>query len=199
MIRKTSRGAKGAILTRYKGKPMTCQELARIANQPGVDANRIKERLRAAKFPPSISKQNRDRILGPLKDPKEHKPFEVDGVRYSARGINREFGACLNRLHRAKKKGITSFTKEQLVEMVAVPRNLGPLPKDTTANPEPPKRAYQNPDYLPHITCGDLAHLSGEVNTGAGKGEIPDEEWIEMIGSRRAINTMSVNLIGWRS
>lgn len=54
---------------------------------------------------------------------------------------------------------------------------------------KPVDPAYMSPRYR-HITLGDLCHLSGRgANTGAGKGEIPDEEWIAKIGQPRAINS----------
>jgi hypothetical protein len=49
---------------------------------------------------------------------------------------------------------------------------------------------FQAYDSLPHIVQGDLAHLSGTgKNTGAGKGEIPHEEWVGRIGGPKAINS----------
>lgn len=55
---------------------------------------------------------------------------------------------------------------------------------------------YTNPLYLPHIKHGDLAHLSGNKNTEAGRGEIVHEEWAGMIGRRQSIGaaTRSINL-----
>jgi hypothetical protein len=56
------------------------------------------------------------------------------------------------------------------------------------ANPE-----YLDPDYLPHIKFSDLAHLSDEENTGAGKGEIPDDLWIALMhGRRKSIASIGV-------
>ena len=55
-------------------------------------------------------------------------------------------------------------------------------------NPVDP--VYMSPRYR-HIPLGDLCHLSGRgKNTGAGKGEIPDEVWIGSIGKPRAIGSM---------
>lgn len=46
---------------------------------------------------------------------------------------------------------------------------------------DPSTERYLDPDYMPHIKFADLAHLSDDFpNTGAGKGEIPDEEWFEI-------------------
>lgn len=53
---------------------------------------------------------------------------------------------------------------------------------------KPVDPAYMSPRYA-HIKLGDLCHLSGSKNTGAGKGEIPDEERIGKIGQPRAINS----------
>lgn len=47
------------------------------------------------------------------------------------------------------------------------------------------RRQGKGEQDLDHIPCGDLAHLSGTKNTGKGKGEIHDEEWIGRIGSRK--------------
>lgn len=49
------------------------------------------------------------------------------------------------------------------------------------------KRKQERENYghgcadLSHIKAGDLAHLSSTRNLGRGKGEIPDDEWIEMM------------------
>lgn len=49
---------------------------------------------------------------------------------------------------------------------------------------KPVDPAYMTSKYA-HIKLGDLCHLSGRgKNTGAGRGEIPNEEWISMIGGR---------------
>jgi hypothetical protein len=45
----------------------------------------------------------------------------------------------------------------------------------------------EDDDNLAHIPKGDLCHLSGTKNTGAGKGEIPDEEWVKMGRGVRSI------------
>ena len=50
-----------------------------------------------------------------------------------------------------------------------------------------------DPKYLddslwsPDVPYADLCHLSNTENTGAGKGSIPDEEWIKMRSSVRSI------------
>lgn len=50
-----------------------------------------------------------------------------------------------------------------------------------------------DPKYLddslwsPDVPYADLCHLSGTENTGAGKGAIPDEEWIKMRSSVRCV------------
>jgi hypothetical protein len=44
-------------------------------------------------------------------------------------------------------------------------------------------------DDLPHIPSGDLCHLSDSgQNTGAGRGEIPHEEWVRFYGRPRAVS-----------
>ena len=40
--------------------------------------------------------------------------------------------------------------------------------------------------WSPDVPYADLCHLSNTVNTGAGKGAIPDEEWARMGGSVRS-------------
>lgn len=60
---------------------------------------------------------------------------------------------------------------------------------DEIEKQKPVDPAYMSPRYR-HIKLGDLCHLSGRgKNTGSGKGEIPDEEWIGKIGKPRAINS----------
>lgn len=60
---------------------------------------------------------------------------------------------------------------------------------DEIEKQKPVDPAYMSPRYR-HIKLGDLCHLSGRgKNTGAGKGEIPDEERIGKIGQPRAINS----------
>jgi len=55
---------------------------------------------------------------------------------------------------------------------------------------------YTNPAYLPHIEHGDLSHLSDKESTGAGRGEIPHETWVGMIGRAQSIGASirSINL-----
>lgn len=59
--------------------------------------------------------------------------------------------------------------------------------KDGPMVPADPE--YLDPNYLPDIPWGDLAHLSNEENTGAGKGEIPDEDWFRMPRVRRRVTS----------
>lgn len=41
--------------------------------------------------------------------------------------------------------------------------------------------------WSPDVPYADLCHLSSTENTGAGKGAIPDEEWIKMRSSVRCV------------
>lgn len=58
------------------------------------------------------------------------------------------------------------------------------------------RKVVPGPDQIPHIPSGDLAHLSNKKNTGAGKGEIPDEQWISKIGGK-AERSASMNTIAF--
>lgn len=52
---------------------------------------------------------------------------------------------------------------------------------DMLADPAPKNGRKRNEDVGLDIVNGDLAHLSERYpNTGAGKGEIPDEVWVRM-------------------
>jgi hypothetical protein len=63
-------------------------------------------------------------------------------------------------LHRddLKVKGVGTSALERATRLAACPE-------------------YLDPSWLPNVPFADLEHLSDEENTGAGKGEIPDEEW----------------------
>ena len=68
------------------------------------------------------------------------------------------------------------------------------LQRDDASRPGSDKQKPVDPAYMTrryaHIPLGDLCHLSERgKNTGAGKGEIPDDEWIGKIGQSRAINS----------
>lgn len=71
------------------------------------------------------------------------------------------------------------------------------LQLDNTAGSD--KQKPVDPSYMSgryaHIPLGDLCHLSGRgKNTGAGKGEIPDKEWIGMIGRTKAISSSTYGI-----
>ena len=52
---------------------------------------------------------------------------------------------------------------------------------DMLAVPPPKNGKKRNCDVELNVTDGDLAHLSERYpNTGAGRGEIPDGEWVRM-------------------
>ena len=59
--------------------------------------------------------------------------------------------------------------------------------KDRTV-PVPTDQKYLDDSlWPPDVPYADLCHLSGTENTGAGKGSIPDEEWIKMRSSVRCV------------
>lgn len=64
-------------------------------------------------------------------------------------------------------------------DLKPIPRNS---PKWGTLNPRAaiPFKAKVEGDF------GDLSHLSDKENTGAGKGEIPNEIWINSYGRQKA-------------
>ena len=69
-----------------------------------------------------------------------------------------------------------------------------PARRSEVEKQKPVDPSYMSGRYA-HITLGDLCHLSGRgKNTGAGKGEIPDEVWIGSIGKSRAIGSMTYGI-----
>lgn len=59
--------------------------------------------------------------------------------------------------------------------------------KDRTVPVPTDPRYLDDSLWSPDVPYADLCHLSNTENTGAGKGSIPDDEWIKMGSSVRSI------------
>ena len=93
-----------------------------------------------------------------------------DGNNYTFKELEEITGICASQLRRrAIEKGFV-FGPHDLQRVEAIKAEPGKI--------KPVDPVYMTPRYR-HIKLGDLCHLSGKKNTGAGKGEIPDEVWVK--------------------
>lgn len=175
-------GQRGAIVTWYLGRYRTNKELAELSGDKKLEPRHVYERLKRLGFPRELDAESSVIVLAPLSEPKQDlKPFEMDGRRYSARGLGRMFDVPASTLaHKKALTGKTVYTSAELEAMSRGNRTSGPY-----------SRRKRNDIDLGGIPCGDLAKLSGSKNTGAGRGEIPNDEWIAMAGRRKG--SMSVS------
>lgn len=186
-MKNTRRGAmqgqRGAIVTWFEGKYRTNAELAEISGDKKLKPRHIYERLKRLGFPRELDADSSAIVLAPLSEPKQDlKPFEMDGKRYSARCLERMFDVPASTLaHKKAQTGKTVYTREELEAMSRSNRTSGPH-----------SHRKRNDVDFKGIPCGDLARLSGSKNTGAGRGEIPNDEWIAMAGRRKSSLSMSV-------
>lgn len=169
-------GQRGAIVTWFEGKYRTNAELAELSGDKKLQARHVYERLKRLGFPSELGKETAAIVMAPLSEPKQDlKPFEFEGQWYSARKLERMFDVPASTLaHKKAATGKTAYTRPELEAMSRANRLSGPY-----------SRRKSNDVDLAGIPCGDLARLSGQKNTGAGRGEIPNDEWIAMAGRRK--------------
>lgn len=131
------RGARRAILTRYKGQLMTREMLA-VEAGGGLTAKIVYNRLYNARFPQVITKDLEAQILRPVDKRYQHL--------HSDRLIKR---------HARASKPVN-------------PHKL---------TPSDPR--YIDPNYLPDVPFGDLAHLSDDRNAKRRRSVVdPDIEFL---------------------
>lgn len=106
-----------------------------------------------------------------------------DGNRYTIYELHRSTGMSEYHLRRKAIEKGWEFDQEDMER----PEEF--VTKNAKVRPIDP--VYMSPRYA-HIELGDLCHLSGTRNTGAGKGEIPDEVWARSYGTRRAISGANI-------
>lgn len=113
-----------------------------------------------------------------------------DGEKLTYDQIISEYGMTRTALSKRAKRNNYTLHRDLLERVKKVSENL----REHARNRErfekqgdltPARVEYGDPAYLPHIKFADLAHLSDEENTGAGKGEIPDDMWIALMHGRR--------------
>lgn len=175
-------GQRGAIVTWLDGRYRTNKELAELSGDKKLKPHHVYERLKRLGFPRELDADSSVIVLAPLSEPKQDlKPFEMDGKRYSARALERMFDVPASTLaHKKALTGKTVYTRAELEAMSRGNRTSGPH-----------SRRKRNDVDLRGIPCGDLAKLSGSKNTGAGRGEIPNDEWIAMAGKRKGAMSVS--------
>ena len=156
----------------YRGKTYTCRMLSELpTGEPRPTRKQVYNRYRSMGSPLELTDDQFNRLSAPLRpwdaprgSIETAKVFTVmpDNIKMSAREIQKMFGipetTIQSRRNGPKKQ--TVFTRLELEE-IARAHKLG---RHHT------KQLMGNLD-------GDLALLSDTENTGAGKGEIPDEIW----------------------
>ena len=168
------------IRIKYDGKYRTCAELAAMTGDENITARHIYERLRTLNFPKSIEGKEAGRLLRPLGKPKGGRPGNSQvqlytitdtGEKLTAAQIDNRFDVPMSTIIRLRKeKGQVEFSIEELVSKNRATKKCG-------------------------TETGEWGRLSKYRNTGAGKGEIPDIEWINAKAHRRSTSTThSLNL-----
>lgn len=171
------RRGKGAIRVRYHGKIM---KLATVCKEKGITRVQGTRMWHDAGCPDVVTEDFFAKV------PKSHLPKMItilpDGLQMTAYRCAKEFRINHNTINNKVRKGQLQFTRDELEAMKA--KRMPSASMGSTEN-------YDDPEYLPNIVKGDLAHLSKTANRGNGKGEISDEEWINRIQQRSRGNTLN--------
>ena len=157
----------GSITVMYQGRKILLVDLAK---QHGMRSSILRRRWYSAGRPHSIS-------LGMLCQKMQRPAVRKSGKRYhllpddtwhSGGELARMFGLSESTVNsRSRRDGKTEWTREELTALA----NKVYGKRGSRINND-----YHNPNYLPHIPFGDLAHLSAVKNTGAarvGSEEMP--------------------------
>lgn len=160
------------IRVELNGKYRTCAELAKMTGDEKITARHIYERLRTLGFPKSVKGNEALRLMRPLEKPKGGRSDNSQvqlytitdtGEKLTAAQIDNRFDVPMSTIIRLRKeKGQIEFTLAELVS--------------------------KNRAKKCGTETGEWGRLSSNRNTGAGKGEIPDREWINAKAHRRSIS-----------
>lgn len=155
----------------YKGKKVYASDLA---EQFGLKYVTFYTRYTQAGRPIEVS----ETLLRPAEACKQRNGYIMDGAFYSSfEQIGKRIGVSpywvSSRV--AMLDGKREFTLEEL--RAIKPKKQQPKSERVhKTGGSRDNKLYLDPNYLPHIKLGDLAHLSDKLpNTGAGKGELPDD------------------------
>lgn len=145
--------------------------LHRLATKLGIPYTTFLRRWKAAGKPDHVNnatfkKHPRANAANQYSNPDE-KPFLLlpDGTRHFASELDKLFNVSASTLNSMKRAGKTVLTRD---ELYAMRRDR------ETYKPGNGLEKYADPNYLPNVRWGDLAHLSGSKNTGAAIN--PDAE-----------------------
>ena len=167
------------------GEFHTLPELARMT---GVGVDTLRNRWRRAGRPLVVSAA----LAAPVGEEFERRGVAL--VEYEGHGMV-PFRRVVE-IHSGGKKSLSFYRdrwrkagspKKVSAELFdARPGQKAPKVCKPKVRPKPDQSAIRATPGIPHdpsLPPGDLAHLNGDPakpNTGAGRGEIPDDEWIRM-------------------
>ena len=148
--------------------------LTEIAKKTGVRGARLRERWTRAGRPRTITTALA-RPPGAVKERVfvEYPPHGRVCFR-QIQQIHRDMGMSLQffreRWRKAGRPEVVTLATFEHAAMRAIPERTVPVPSDP--------RYLDDDLWSDDVPFADLCHLSGEVNTGAGRGTIPDDEWL---------------------
>lgn len=170
-----------SLTVKSTGERCTLSELARRA---GMSVQAMRHRWMDAGRPSVVD----DAMLGSLPGKSgcailvDYPPYGRVTFRQIQR-IHRSLGKSLqlfrDRWRRAGRPAVVSAALFDHPDMRRIKDRTVPAPTDP--------RYLDDSLWSPDVPCADLCHLSNTENTGAGKGAIPDEEWIKMRSSVRCV------------
>lgn len=170
-----------SLTVKSTGERCTLSELARRA---GMSVQAMRHRWMDAGRPSVVD----DAMLGSLPGKSgcailvDYQPYGTVTFRRIQR-IHKDLGKSLqffrDRWRRAGRPEVVSAALFDHPDMRRIKDRTVPVPTDP--------RYLDDSLWSPDVPYADLCHLSNTENTGAGKGSIPDEEWIAMGSSVRSI------------
>lgn len=144
MKKKKRLGARGAFQVFYQGKLVFLNDLAA---SKGISTGALRERWKRAGMPKIIEES----LLFPVsKKPANTVKLLPDNINVTVHWIWKEYGLHRSTLIRRIKKGQTVFYRDELSALRTKINNANPVGRTSD---------YDDPNFLPHITKGDLAHL----------------------------------------
>ena len=100
-------------------------------------------------------------------------------IRAIHRNLDKSMQFFRDRWRRAGRPDVVSAELFDHPDMRRIKDRTVPVPTDP--------KYLDDSFWSPDVPYADLCHLSSTENTGAGRGEIPDEEWVKMGSSVRSI------------
>lgn len=170
-------GVRGATVVMFEGKN---RRLMDIATEHNLTHSALKSRWIRAGSPREIDRS----ILFPVNQKASNYTVTLmpDNMQMTPYKLASMFDVSHNSVAYRVRRGQLVFTREEMSAMKS---------RTKTKFPKLKKENYDDPEYLPHIKRGDLAHLSGTKNYGRGKGEIPDDVWINRLVTKPRNNTLN--------